>query len=385
MKTILQEHASEEFVPDSYQKKLNKIIAFDHLPHRNMEDVSYLLATMESRAIEVSIGHILMNLIREGIESPEERAMLLQNLTDMLVFYLQTGDYSQLHVMITQLNDGAFPIEIQNRLREVFGQRDFIEEILDGLTIWGKPLYGDIRALIMQIGNPCVESMLDRLAEEKKMSIRRFYIDCLIEMGPALQVPILKRLYDDTRWYFRRNLLVILSSQKDPSITDLIRPLLTSRDPRLCHEVLKTLVHFRDPNAEHLVLDNLNSRNQELLVAAIQLARRCTSPAIAAKLTQLLKQGGYAQSEYEVKSAIVHTLGEIGRSEVLPELVTILRSRSLLHSRQLTRLKSDIIYSLSKYPLQCSQPVLERIANDSGEVARMAEETLHRIIGKNHG
>ncbi|MFZ4859185.1 MAG: HEAT repeat domain-containing protein [Desulfuromonadaceae bacterium] len=266
MKTILREHASEEFVPDSYQKKLNRIIASDHLPNRNMEEVSSLLTTMESCAIEGSIGQILMNLIREDVESPEERDMLLQNVTDMFGFFLQTGDYGQLYVMINQLKDGTFPIEIQNRLREEYGRREFIEEILDGLTIWGKPRYSGIKALIMMIGGPFVESMLDRLSVEKKMSIRRLYIDCLIEMGPETREPILNRLYDDTRWYFLRNLLIILSSQIDPSITNRIRPFLRSEDPRLRHEVLN-----------------------------------------------ILQQGGYSQREYEKESAVVRTLGKISR------------------------------------------------------------------------
>jgi hypothetical protein len=195
-------------------------------------------------------------------------------------------------------------------------------------------------------------------------------------------VPIINRLYD-TRWYFLRNLLIILSSQNDPSVVAQIRPLLRSEDPRLRHEVLKTLVHFRDPQAEKLVMDNLSSQNQELQTTAIQLAEQCASPAIAAKLTNILAQGGYSQSECDKKSAIVHALGEIGRAEVLPELAKILSSRSLLHSRQLTKLKTDIIDSLPKYPAKVSRPVLESIAKGSGEIARLAEETLRIISGKN--
>jgi hypothetical protein len=380
MKTILREHASEEFVPDSYQRKLNKIITSDHLLNRNMEDVSSLLTTMENRSIEGSIGHILMNLIRESLESPEERDMLLQNLTDMFGFFLQTGDYDQLLTMIDQLTDGTFPIEIQYRLREEYGRREFLEEILDGLTIWGKSIYGDIRALITKIGGPFIETILDRLSEEKNMSIRRFYMDCLIDMGPVTRIPIRCRL-DDTRWYFLRNLLIILCAQNDPSSIDRIRALLRSEEPRLRLEALKTLVHFRDPQAEQLLMNNLNSQNQEIQVAAIQLAERCASSAITALLAQMLVQGGYSHSECERKSAIVHTLGEIGRTEVLPELAKVLRSRSLFHSKHLTRLKSDIIRSLPKYPVHFSRPVLELIAKDSGEIARLAQETLRIISG----
>ncbi len=381
MRTILREHASEEFVPDDYQKKLNLIIAADQIPRLNMEEVTELLSTLENRSIESTIGQILMNSIRDGVETLEERDMLLQNLSDMFVFFLQTGNYSQLHKIIDNLNDGTFPVEIQYRLRDEYGRREFLEEILDGLTIWGKPRYNDIRSLIHKIGDPFIEAILDRLSEEKNMSLRRFYMDCLIEMGSVTRVPIINRLYD-TRWYFLRNLLIILSAQNDHSVIPLIQPLLRSEDPRLRHEALKTLVHFHDPHAERQVLDDLDSLDQELQMCAIQLAERCTAPVIAARLITMLSQGGFSQIDCERKNAIVHALGEIGRAEILPELAKILSSRSLLHSRQLTKLKADIIRSLPKYPPNVSRPVLEHIANNSGEIARLAAETLRTISGK---
>lgn len=381
MKTIFREHASEEFVPDDYQMKLNDIIASDQIPRGYMEEVPDLLQTLADRNIENSISQVLMNLIREGVESPEERDLLLHNLSDMFGFYLQTGDYGQLHTMIDQLSDGSFPIDIQYRLREEYFRLEFLEEILDGLIIWGKPRYEDIRSLIHKIGGPFVESILDRLSEENSMSLRRFYMDCLIRMGDITRVPIVNRL-SDTRWYFLRNLLIVLSAHNDPSIISLIRPLLHSQEPRLRHEVLKTLVRFRDTQAEKRILDNLDSSNLELQMAAIQLAEHCKAPAIANKLAVMLSLGGYSQADCEKKSMIIHTLGEIGRAEVLPELAKILSSRSLLHSRQLTKLKTDIIKTLPKYPVKVSRPILERLAEGSGDINHLAAETLKIISGK---
>ena len=381
MKDLLREHASEEFVPDDYQQKLNYIISSDQIPRLNMEEVTDLLGTLENRSIEYSVTQILTNLIREGSETPRMREMLLQNLCDMFGFFLQTGDYGQLHLMVDQLTDGTYPIDIQYRLRDEYCRREFLEEILDGLSIWGKPRYDDIRTLIHKIGAPFVDAILDRLSEEKNMSLRRFYMDSLIEMGPVTRVPIVNRLYDK-RWYFIRNLLIILSAQNIPDVIELIRPLLKSEDPRLRHEVLKTLVHFRDTQAEKKVLEDLDSRNPELQATAIQLAERCASRAIATKLAVMLSQGGFSQIECDRKSALVRALGEIGQAEALPELAKILRSRSLFKSRQLTKLKTDIIRSLPKYPPNVAIPVLEHIASGSGEIARLAAETKRMISGK---
>lgn len=96
----------------------------------------------------------------------------------------------------------------------------------------------------------------------------------------------------------------------------------------------------------------------------------------------MLSSGGFSQVECERKSTIIHTLGEIGRAETLPILAKILGSRSLLHSRHLAKLKTDIIRSLSKYPPNIVKPVLEHIADGSGEIARHAAEMLKSISGK---
>ncbi len=381
MKSIFREHASEEFTPDDYQQRLNYFIATDQIQKQETEDVAGLLETLDNRNIENRVGEILINLVRDGGETPEEREMLLQNLSDMFEFNLETGNYVQLLKMLDQVTDGTFPPEIQYRLKDEYARREFLDEILNGLTVWGKPRYGDIRQLIHKIGGPFIETVLDRLAEEKNMSVRRFFIDCLISMGPVTRVPIANRLYD-TRWYFLRNLLIILSAQNDPSVVTLIRPLLNQADSRLRHEVLKILIQFNDIQAEKQILHDLDSQEREKLMAAIQLCERCQSPHISKKLIGLLTHGSLNQSEYEIKSAIVRSLAEIGRVEALPELAKILGSRSLLHSKLLANLKMDILNSLVHYPLNAAKPVLEHLSSGSSEISNKAREILRSISGK---
>jgi uncharacterized protein YjgD (DUF1641 family) len=381
LKTLFREHAAEEFTPDDYQRKLNYIISTDQIQKMVSDGTADLLATLENRQIENRIGEILINLVREGTETPEEREMLLQNLSDMFGFYLQTGDYGQLFKMVDQITDGTFPLEIQYRLKDEYARPEFLDEILNGLTIWGKPRYEDIRRLVHKIGSPFIETILDRLAEEKNMSVRRFFMDCLISMGPMTRVPIANRLYD-TRWYFLRNLLIILSAQNDPSVVPIIQPLLNQSDSRLRHEVLKILVQFHDPQAEKQVLQDLGSQEHDALLAAILLAEKCRSQGVINKLLGLLSHGNLNQSEYEIKSAIVRSLAEIGRVEALPELAKILGSRSLLHSKILNSLKIDILNSLAHYPLNAAKPVLEHLSSGNNDVANKAREILKSISGK---
>lgn len=380
MKTIFREHASEEFVPDDYQQKLNSIIATEQIPLMQMADSATLLETLESRPIEISIGAILLNLVREGCETAEERELLVHNLRDLYGYALQTGEYDQLHAMIDQIMDDSFPSSLQQLLYKAYCCRENLEEILDGLKIWGKPRYEDIRLLIHKIGHPFIELLLNRLSEESSMSIRRFFTTCLIAMGSPVVTPVLNRL-GDSRWYFLRNLLNILQALGDPGTVPQIRTLLKNPDRRVRYEALKTLVHFCDPLAEKQLLLNLESQDREVLLETITLAVHCSSQLVLDRLTRLLAQGSLQQSDYELKRVIVIALGEAGRVEALPELARLLASRSLLHPVFMTRLKTDVIQSLEQYPPSLVRPLLQRLAGTGGEVARQAAQVLHKLTG----
>jgi hypothetical protein len=362
MRTVFREHASEEFIPDDYQRKLNTMIARKQISTHVKGDISDLLATLDGNRVENRISDIIMNLVTIGGETAEEREFILQNLSDMFGYFLQIGDYGQLVKMIDRTADDSFPIDIQYYLRENYARREFLDEILTGLTIWGKPRYNDINLLITKIRSPFIEVLLDHLAIEENMSLRRFMMDRLIEMGPMTRVPISIRL-DDKRWYVLRNLIIILRAHRDDSIIPLIRPLAKHSNNRVRQEALSTLVMLHDAAAEKLVLRDLDSRDRETLFAAISLSEKSSLPDIHKKLLAMLAKGGLTQLEYDLKSALVKAIGELRRPEALPEFARILGSTSLFRNKLLTRLKIDIIRALEYYPLQTVSPLLERLCS----------------------
>jgi HEAT repeat protein len=383
MRTVFREHASEEFIPDDYQRKLNTLISENQIPPLVLSDVNELLGTVEGKMVENRISDIIMNLVTEGGETLEEREFFLQNLSDLFGYFLQTGDYGQLVKMIDRTTDSTFPIELQYHLRENYARREYLDEILNGLTIWGKPRYNDINLLITKIRSPFIEALLDKLATEENMSLRRFMMDRLIEMGPMTRVPISIRLNDD-RWYVLRNLLIILRAHSDKSIISLIRPLAQHGNIRVRHEALSTLVMLHDAVSEKQLLRDLDSEDRETQFAAVSLSEKSRLPDIHKKLLALLSKGGLTQMEYELKSSVVKALGELRRSESLPEFAKILASSSLFNNKTLSRLKIDIVRALEFYPLQTVSPLLERLCSGKDDVARQAQESLKNMKVKVH-
>jgi HEAT repeat protein len=333
--------------------------------------------------VENRISDIIMNLVTSGDETPEEREFFLQNLSDLFGYFLQTGDYGQLVKMIDRTTDGSFPIDLQYHLRENYARREFLDEILNGLKIWGKPRYNDINRLIDKIRSPFIEVLLDHLATEENMSLRRFMMDRLIEMGPMTRVPIAIRL-NDNRWFVLRNLIIILRAHSDVSIIPLIRPLTKHSNIRVRQEALSTLVMLHDAASEKQVLRDLDSEDRETLFAAISLSEKSRLPDIHKKLMTMLTKGGLSQLEYELKSAVIKALGEIHRAEALPEFARILSSSSLFNNKLLNRLKIDIIRAMEHYSFQSVSPLLERICSGKDEVAYQAQESLKSIKAKTH-
>ncbi|QEM68257.1 hypothetical protein FO488_08830 [Geobacter sp. FeAm09] len=347
------------------------------------QELERLRETMQAGWLESHVGQIILRLAAAA-DNPDGMEPLAQNLGDMCGYLLQTGDYHQLLGIIEQADSPALPPAFREHLAERFRRRDFLDEIMNGLTTWGKSRFEDIRLLVETIGPPFIEPLLDNLAEEENMSLRRFMMDCLLGFGPAAKESILARL-DDQRWYYLRNLLIMLRSLDDPDIVPHIRPLAMNRNPKVRQDALRTLLSYNDPVAERQLLRDLESSDKEVRLAAIAMAEKSRSPDVFRKLLAIVAKSGLSQLDIELKSTAIASLKEIGREEALPELLKVLGSVNLIRAKALARLKLDIVRSLEGYPPASALPILEKIAKGSDELARQADESLRAVRMRSDG
>ncbi len=377
MKTLFREQSSEQFVPELYQAKLDKIMTASQIQIIQSEEIHELQNALNPKLIDNRISEIILQLIMlDPTESDTDT--LADNLASMCAYFLETGDYQQLLKIMNDSRDQRLPASFRTAIKDYFEQRSFIEELLNGLHTWGKSSFYQIKELVDQIGEPCCEPILDALADENSMSLRRFMIDRLLEIGLPAGQAIIARL-SDSRWYYIRNLIVILRTMNDDSAVETIKPLCHHADSRVRLEAVKTLLHFRDPSIEQKILHDLDGSDHNLKLEAIRMAEKSHSPEITGRLLSILKRSGFSSSEYELKSAAVHSLGQLGQPEVLPEFGKILGSRNLLHPLLHTKLKLDIVRSLEHYPLSLARSILARLADGNDEVAAQAAESLNKL------
>jgi hypothetical protein len=293
----------------------------------------------------------------------------------MLAYFLDIGDYNALCRIYDRLANNVENPALRQELLDLFATPEFINEVLSSISIWGKTKYGDIQSLINKVGIPFLNPILDRLADEESMSLRRFYMERVREFGDSAIESAVVRLRDK-RWYVVRNMLVLLRTLEATQTVNQVRRLLSHPNSRVHQEVLSTLIYFQDPEADRQLLLDLKSDKYEVQSVALQLVEASKNPQVLARLMELLKTGG----DFELKKSALHALSAIGNPLVLPELGQFLKTTSILHPILMRNLKLEIIRSLERYPTLPACQLLVKIPEiGDKELTSLAKEIFTRL------
>jgi HEAT repeat protein len=332
---------------------------------------------LQEHAVERQICLMLQEILTAPPEgcSPD---VVERNLLELGGYFLETGDFACLAGLcrrIGQVCEAGCGFALQE-VGAFFTNADFIETVLNGFSQWGKCKYGEIRLLIKQVGVPFVEPLIVRLAEESTLSIRRTYLDALLDLGEAVRDPAIAHL-NDTRWYVVRNMILVLRNLDDRSLMIHFRRLKNYPHPRVRGEILKTLQHFSDPETDRLLLQYMDGADRELRISAIALAEYSSSRAVFSKLLELAVKGGIAGFDTDVRVAAIRTLAQKGNPAALPAVKQLIESKSRLRPAALHRIKVEAVRSLGGYPGDTAVELLRSVAGSGhAELALLAQEML---------
>jgi HEAT repeat protein len=378
--TIFRKDNSERFVPTEYREKLHNIISSHRISEQRRHNIEEMKDTLSYHCIDNSMSLILVELFNS---SPDKRQTekLTSDLLDLCTYFLEMGEFSFLATLYDRLLTikscaDTNPEYGSQKIATSLTEPAFLEEVLNGLGFWGKAKYHDIRTLIGKVGMPFAEPLLNRLADEPNISMRRYYMDCLMEMGGAARDAALARL-EDNRWYFVRNVVILLRSMNDSAVLPYIRRLKKHPHAKVRREVLKTLIHFGDTDADRLLLRDMADKDKEVCLCAIKLAEESKNREVFKRLLGFLGGIGLTKSELEKKNAAIQTLAKIGNAEALPALARLFWSKNRLRPKMHNQLRQEIICSLSRYPVSSASKALRDIAQSPlRELAKLAAEIL---------
>lgn len=384
LRIIFREDDRDEFVPSDYQQALRTITSMNSISVPGLEGIEELRQSLLEHNVETHVSRVILQIMQAPPESclPEP---LERNLLDLVSYFLEMGDFAFLADLYTRLLVLASSRErsgqtADSTLLEFFASDFFVGNVLDSLTAWDKSKQPEMRELVCTVGSPFVQPLLKRLAEEQSRSCRRSCLGCLFELGETAKDAAIEGL-SDNRWYFVRNLVLILRELEDPSILQHICNLAGHPHPKVRMEVIRALQHFKHPAADQLLLQELSSPERDVQLNAVTLAENSRSHEVFRTLLACLNTGRAAGFDLDMKKAVVRALGKIGNYEALPTLMQYLETRHLLRQATHMALKTEIIHSLRNYPA-AAVLLLEKIAgSDQGELARIAREALFNLQG----
>ncbi len=382
LRIIFQEDSTDKFLPDNYKKALHSIIASHTISPADQVEIQELKHSLSNHDIEEEISLIILEIINNA-QTEGNAEVMQRNLLDLCSYFLSIGDFAALlpiHSKMAQRTANA-PDDCFKEVMAVFAQPEFISEVLNGVTFWGKTKYQEIGELIDRVGGPFIAPILDRLAEEQNMSLRRYYMERLHKIGSPVRDAAISRLRDG-RWYFVRNLIQVLRNFDDPAVIQQMRRLTRHPNTKVRQEAIRSLLLSHDPEADTQLLQDMAGSDREVMLNAVRLAEHSQSPAVLKHLMGFLNRGGLTGFGSELKSAAIHSLGMIGNPSAIPGIEQFLKSRTLLRAGQLNRLKAETVQSLKHYPSQSVIRLLKDLAQSGQkEIRQIAEEIYRNIQG----
>lgn len=364
------------FIPEDYQDALAILTTAESLPGLDHKQVRDLVDTLEGHIVEKHFCDVMIDLLDRGTDAVTTTA-ISRNMEELILYFLKTGDFPSLISVHDHLSNHVLKIDDwrespSGAALRVYETEEFVEHVLDGLDTWGKSAHGAIKSLIGRVGLPFVAPLLKRLAEEPSMSKRRLCMECLQVVGTAAREQIVSLLHDK-RWFFVRNLVILLRRMDDPTVLQPLEHLAYYAHPKVQFEVIRTFLHFKDPRADRYLLKKLDSNDQEVLLTIARLAASSRSPEVARKLSEVLNRKLPKEFDEKIKSDVINSLAEMARPEALPALARFLLSRDLLQSITGNCLKVKAAKSLERYSDQTAATLSKEVHQKySGDLARTA-------------
>lgn len=383
---LFSEDRSEFYVPRDYQDALAAMAGAQ--ADQVQEDACFeaLVSLPDIYKVEEQFADVLVDLLSRDTDEQTNDA-ISQNMNEMTGCFLEAGDFKSLLKIYNCLqahvsNDSRDAEGATCEALKVFSSEDFVATVLDGFDEREKPVHDSIEALIEGMGQPFVGPLLDRLADEPRMARRRQYMKILINMGEDVVEPIAARLRDQ-RWYFVRNLVIVLRELKSQAGLAVLKTAADYKHPKVQLEIMKTFLQFGESEAKKTLYKQLASRKPLLLVNAVRLAAGSRDQRILGRMTKLLNRRLPVEFEHEILSIILKTLQGAATVEVLPDIERFMKGKNLFRGHRGMDLKVKALGVLEKIGNVDAGLLAGEIAQSAtGELASAAEDVLTRIHRK---
>lgn len=212
-----------------------------------------------------------------------------------------------------------------------------------------------------------IKPLMGILLNEKDMTIRRFYLFILSKLGSdvadeaASRIKVARDKKTDKMHtaLVLKDIIYLIRECGGRKYVKEIRNLARHEEREVALEAVKTLLHFKTPDAVSFLRLYLKSENPDTRDMAVRLAGTYRVREVVPYLLELLEKKDILGTESYYRKSVVQALGEIGDAKAIEVLKKIYSSKTLLFWSDLEELKLEIFKTLHKYPFEAAKPLLE--------------------------
>ncbi len=332
--------------------------------------------------IDRRFNQIVIDLMSSSLISERDYSTLIDILKNQTEHMLWTGEYKLIQNAIETIksNRDRFS-QISENILEHFYSPAFITQLVKSFRMLGKERRKEISDICSYYDKKIIPYLIDALAEEDSMSIRRFLIDLLKQFGDKIVHEIIKRLNDE-RWFVKRNMLYLLSETDSREVIEYIRPYCRDENPKVNIAAFKCLLNVGDRFAIDIIKEYLSSNEKEKIEQSILLSSSYKIKEVVGDLVNLLLKKALSVVDLENKIPIIKALGEIGDPEAVDALREVVSTKSLFFGETVERIKEEVYKTLKNYPYESIKDLVERGIKSKNNIIR--EECI-KIINTRTG
>ncbi|MEC4684262.1 MAG: HEAT repeat domain-containing protein [Nitrospirota bacterium] len=361
----------ESYVTDVYQKEIEQVLRFDVSEVAAME-LAELTKACSDEYVERYFNQTMLELISSDIISEEEYEYLVNMIKEEAGQFIETGRYGQVlkifRVLESNLSKERF-LDISSEALKNYKSPEFISQFIDSLRIIGRQAREDALQLCDYYGNRIISPLMDALVDEESQTIRHFLISLITHFG-ARVIPVAIKHISDSRWFVKRNMLLILSECGTKEVLPHVRPYCHHENPKVSFEAIKCLLKEGDSYGINALRGYLKSENKEAVEQAIALSGIFKVREVIPDLTRMLRRKGISGKDIYDKIPIVKALAQIGDPGTLDTIRDTLSIRSILFKGAVERLREAVYSSLKHYPVDEIEDLIEKGLKSKNERIR---------------
>lgn len=315
-------------VPEAYQKML---------PAMDFARMRLSTEWVGERSTDWTIqAPDVLRLLKTMSPNSQTQAVLAHSVTTWLVSAIQRSSWSEAQETLELMRefdpDGS--ITDEELTTGIAGlDTDVITERLDESETDDQARFF---ALAVSLGRPALDlacSVMSKASKSRTRAAACTMLCYLCNDQPELLAPYV----EDSRWYVARNAVFVLGQIGGAPVVEMLRAASQHPEPRVRRQVVASLGNVPRELRPSILLAQLDTRDPQLLAAALNMLTRGTNPETARTILRLIEAPDFESRSENNQRALFNALAEVADDNAVPALEALLHKGGWFARRTLQR------------------------------------------------